>query len=75
MHTLTETAPADVPVQSGDDDLIHLYRGKEFPVALCGYICHKFATWNDAARDRSNAGKDRCPECLRVARDMGLTIC
>jgi hypothetical protein len=63
--TLTDTTPK--PATPGTDDmrLAHLVLKDSWPTALCG------ATVTDHFGTRAPA-MDRCPACMRIARDRGL---
>ncbi|HKQ57976.1 MAG TPA: hypothetical protein VJY35_08915 [Candidatus Eisenbacteria bacterium] len=48
---------------TGDPRPLHLVTKREWPRALCGYVVSD--EFNPTRTD--TAGRDRCPECLRVA--------
>ena len=48
-----------------DDRLAHLVLKADWPVALCGArVSERFGA--------AAAGRDRCADCLRIARERGL---
>ena len=51
---------------SGEADVLHLVRRRDYPVALCGRLVRD--PFNPHRTD--TAGRDRCTECLAVLRDL-----
>jgi hypothetical protein len=65
---MTDSQLAPLTGESGTDDRpLHWVIKHEHPVALCGFIVSD--EWD---QNRPTAGCDRCPECMRLARERGL---
>lgn len=52
---------------ANDDRDAHLVMKGEWPKALCGEIVSDLF-------NRSAAGRDRCIDCLRIAKQRGLSL-
>lgn len=62
--------PDPVAVQMRDETALakplHIVPHKTWPVALCGFVVERAA--------ESTAGRDRCTECLRLARGHSFVV-
>jgi hypothetical protein len=56
-----------LPPPPTDDRMVHFVLEDEHPVALCGHVTT--VPWDTEV---DTAGRDRCPNCLRVLRARRL---